>query len=78
MPFTIEYNKDQDEEKAGRRRETDRGTKRELGMRWGDFEAGYRAETHTHNVDERREAIRGKVKRVFTVGFGKAPEAAPA
>lgn len=69
MPFKVEYNKDQDEERAGRRRETDRETKRELGAKWGDFEIGYRAETQTHKVDEKREAIKGKVKRVFTVGF---------
>lgn len=72
MPLEVNYNKDRDATEAGRRQEKDRETKREFGVRVGSFEAGYRATTHTHKLDERRRTTREKVKRTFTAGFGQA------
>ncbi|MEK7524481.1 MAG: hypothetical protein AAB588_05650 [Patescibacteria group bacterium] len=69
MAFEATYNKYWDTEKEGRRTQTERDTKREFGVRLGPFEAGYRGETHTKKVDERREATRGNVKRAFRIGL---------
>lgn len=75
MPFTIEYNKDRDATSASRRQEKDRETKRELGVRIGSFEAGYRATSHTRKLDERRKEIKEKVRRTLTAGL--RPQEAP-
>lgn len=77
MALEFNYNKDLDGEEGGRKKEKTRDTKRELGVRVGNFEAGYRGETHTHTVDQKRRDVREKVKRTFTIGFTK-PEPAPA
>lgn len=77
MALEFQYNKDADGEEHGRKREITKDTKRELGFRVGEFEAGYRGETHTHKIDEERRAVREKVKRTFTIGFTQ-PEPAHA
>lgn len=78
MPFTIEYNKDRDATEAGRRKEKTRETKRELGVRIGNFEAGYRATSHTRKLDERRKEVKEKVRRTLSAGFRPAEAPAPA
>ncbi|MEK7171674.1 MAG: hypothetical protein AAB739_02075 [Patescibacteria group bacterium] len=77
MALEFQYNKDLDGEEGGRKREKTKDTKRELGFRIGQFEAGYRGEAHTHTVDQQRKDVREKVKRTFTIGF-TPPEPAPA
>ena len=42
MALEFQYNKDLDGEEGGRKREKTKDTKRELGFRIGQFEAGYR------------------------------------
>lgn len=69
MALEATYNKDQDTEEGGRKQEKNRDTKRELGVRIGAFEAGYRGETHTQKVDEQRRTVKGKVNRTFRIGF---------
>lgn len=72
MAFEARYNTDRDEKEGGRRRESQYDTNREIGMRLGSFEIGMRSVTKEKKLDEQRREFKGKVRRVFSMGFAPA------
>ena len=70
-PLEFTYRKQRDGREAGRRKEYDRETERECGIRVGPFEMGYRAETRTRKTDERRREVAENVRRVMRLGFAQ-------